>query len=84
MQTKEDILAELIPIMVELFELEATDIVPNARLYEELDLDSIDAIDMIVRLQNLIGKKVNPDDFKNARTVQDVIDAVFKLIEIIK
>ncbi len=80
MKNKEDILVELKQIMAELFELDEADIVPSARLYEELDLDSIDAIDMIVRLQNLIGKKVNPDDFKSARTVQDVIDAVDKLI----
>ena len=48
MQTKNEILGQLKIILAELFEIEEDDIKPEARLYEELDLDSIDAIDMVV------------------------------------
>ena len=80
MKTKNEILEQLKIILAELFEIEEDDIKPEARLYEELDLDSIDAIDMVVKLQKLTGKKVKPDDFRSVRTVEDVVEAVYKLI----
>jgi len=49
-------------------------------LNEELDFDSIDAVDMIVKLKEITGKAVKPEDFKNARTIGDVVDAVYKLM----
>ncbi len=66
---------------VELFELDAADITPEANLYQELDLDSIDAVDLVVHLQKLTGKKIQPDEFKNVRTVSDVVDAVVALMQ---
>ena len=69
MKTREDILEQLKSILEELFEVDPNDVTVDARLYEDLDLDSIDAIDMIVKLQELVGRKVNPEDFKATRTV---------------
>lgn len=80
MQTKKDILIELKKILVDLFEMEEDKITPEATLYDELDLDSIDAIDLVVKLQEMTGKKVKPENFKSARSVQDVVDAVYDLI----
>ena len=76
MHTKESIYEHLKNIMSELFEVETDVIRLDSRLYEELDIDSIDAVDMIVKLKDLTGKKMRPEDFKNVRTVQDVVDAV--------
>ena len=64
---------------MKLFELDAEQIKPESRLYEDLDLDSIDAVDMVVHLQKRSGKKIKPEDFKAVRTVQDVVDAVERL-----
>jgi acyl carrier protein len=80
MDTREDILAAIKTIMVELFELNADDITLDARLYEDLDFDSIDAIDMIVRLKEMTGKAVKPEDFKTARTIGDVVEAVYSML----
>jgi acyl carrier protein len=63
-----------------LFELEPERIVPSARLYEDLDLDSIDAVDLVVRLQDLTKKRLRPEQFKAVRTVQDVVDAVEQML----
>ena len=68
-------------LLVELFELDANDIQPQSNLYQDLDLDSIDAVDLVVRLQNLTGKKIQPDEFKNVRTVNDVVIAVADLLK---
>ncbi len=67
--------------LVELFEIDANDIKPEAQLYQELDLDSIDAVDLVVHLQNLTGKKIKPDEFKAVRTVDDIVDAVVELLK---
>lgn len=80
MKNREDILQMIKDIMQEMFEIDADDVTPEARLYEDLDFDSIDAVDMIVKLKEMTGKAVKPEDFKNARTINDVVEAVDKLI----
>ncbi|WED25954.1 acyl carrier protein [Vibrio sp. DW001] len=79
--TKEDVLNQVTDALVELFEIDKADINPEAKLYQELDLDSIDAVDLVVHLQNITGKKIKPDEFKAVRTVQDVVDSVYDLLK---
>jgi acyl carrier protein len=67
--------------MSEMFELAPEDINLDANLSEDLDIDSIDAVDLMVRLRNIIGKRINPEDFKNARTIQDVVDVIYRINE---
>lgn len=80
MQSKEAVYDSLKDILQELFEVEAADISLTSNLYEDLDIDSIDAVDMIVKLKEITGKKLQPSDFKQVRTVQDVVDAVYNLL----
>lgn len=67
--------------LVELFDLDADDIKPKARLYEDLDIDSIDAVDLVVELKQFTGRRINPDDFKSVRTIDDVVNAVERLMQ---
>lgn len=60
-------------ILVEDFDVAADAVTSDAKLYESLDLDSIDAVDLIVRLKEETGKRVPPDDFKAVRTIDDVV-----------
>ena len=62
------------------FEVDVATLTPETNLFTELDLDSIDAVDLVVRLQQETGKKVNPADFKEIRTLGDVTKAVSKLV----
>jgi acyl carrier protein len=78
MKNREDILQFIKQIMLEMFEIEEQLITLNARLREDLDFDSIDAVDMIVKLKEVTGKAVQPEDFKNAKTINDVVEAVYK------
>ena len=64
-----------------MFEIDEPAITLEARLYEDLDFDSIDAVDMIVKLKEITGKAVKPEDFKNARTISDVVEAVYKMLQ---
>lgn len=78
--TRDDIFAQIQAALVELFEVDEEAVTPEARLYQDLELDSIDAIDLVVHLQKLTGKKIKPEEFKSVRTVADVVDAVERLI----
>lgn len=81
MTSKDQIFEMLKEILVEYFEIDADDISLESNLYEDLDLDSIDAVDLVVKLREQTGKKIEPQDFKLVRTVNDVIVAVQKLLD---
>ena len=80
MNNREEILTAIKEIMVEMFEIDEQAISLEARLYEDLDFDSIDAVDMVVKLKEMTGKAMKPEDFKTARTVSDVVEAVYKIL----
>lgn len=76
MLTQEEILKHLRDWMEELFEIEPEDIQLDSDLYTDLDVDSIDAIDLVVKIKALTGQQVKPEDFKNVRTVEDVVNVI--------
>jgi len=78
--TRDEIFATLAGYLADMFEVPPAAITLEARLYEDLDLDSIDAVDLVVKLQELTGKKIKPDQFKTVRTVGDVVDRVHELV----
>nr|WP_280954592.1 acyl carrier protein [Shewanella sp. WXL01] len=77
--TRQQIFDLIKDAMVELFELEPEEVTAEANLFEDLDLDSIDAVDLVVFLQNKTDTNFEAEMFKSVRTVQDVVDAVVKL-----
>ena len=79
LKTREEILSTIKTIMVEMFEIDEQAITLEAQLYQDLDFDSIDAIDMIVRLKELTGRTIKPEDFKTVRSIHDVVEVIYKL-----
>lgn len=80
MNSDEEIYQRIQGVMQELFELDPQQVTLQARLYEDLDIDSIDAVDLVVELKSITGKKLQPEEFKSVRTVKDVVDAVSRLL----
>lgn len=78
--TDQEIETTIKNILAEDFEVDVATLTPETNLFTELDLDSIDAVDLVVRLQQETGKKVNPADFREIRTLGDVTKAVSKLV----
>ena len=78
--TDQEIETTIKNILAEDFEVDVATLTPETNLFTELDLDSIDAVDLVVRLKQETGKKVNPADFKEIRTLGDVTKAVSKLV----
>lgn len=79
--SRESILAELQRILVDQFELDRQAVTPDAHLYQDLDIDSIDAVDLMVELKELTGRKLDPETFKQVRTVGDVVEALYDLLQ---
>ncbi|MGE5492999.1 MAG: acyl carrier protein [Actinomycetota bacterium] len=78
--TDQEILAKLQTILQETFEIDPQRVRPEANLFADLDLDSIDAVDLAIQLQKFTGKRIQPQDFKEVRTVADVIGSVHRLL----
>lgn len=78
--TKEEIFVELKGLMSNMFEVSEDDITMEARLNEDLDLDSIDAVDMVVEVKKKTGAQFKPEDFKQVRTVGDIVDVFYNII----
>jgi acyl carrier protein len=81
MQSQEEIYAKVVEVLSSSFKLDPAVIKPSSNLYTELDIDSIDAIDLLVKLQQMTGKRMKPDAFRNVRTVQDVVEAIEGLLK---
>lgn len=78
--TKQEIFDKITDLLNTEFDLPKEKLVPEARMHEDLDLDSIDAVDMIVRLQKMTGIRVQPEEFKQIRTLWDITEVVYKVV----
>ena len=78
--TETEILDHLRRILEETFEIDPARIQLETNLFADLDLDSIDAVDLAIKLQELTGKRIKPEEFKTVRSVADVVRAVQNLI----
>lgn len=79
MLTEDYILNQLREWMDELFEISPDQVNMDSNLYTDLDVDSIDAVDLVVKIKGLTGKQVKPEDFKNVRTIRDVVVVIQKM-----
>ncbi len=82
MKSRQEILNVLSSLLVDMFEVDPSNIHGGASLYEDLDVDSIDAVDLVVELKGITGKQIDPDEFKAVRTVDDVVNAVAGILGI--
>ncbi len=72
----ENLYLKIRDILVEQFDVEESSVTMDANLYEELEIDSIDAVDLLVQLKEMTGRKIAPETFKEVRTIRDVLDAI--------
>lgn len=79
--TRDEIFDKLKSILVEDFEIEEEKIQAETNLFEDLELDSIDAVDLAVKLQYFTDKKIAPENFKKIRTIDDVVNAIEELLK---
>ncbi len=80
MPTRDEIRKTITDVLIKDFDCPPDKLTDNAKLFEDLDLDSIDAVDLVVRLQSFVKKRVDPESFQQIRTLGDVIDSIEKLV----
>jgi acyl carrier protein len=78
--TRDEIFARIVTILEETFGIEPSKVQLGSLLHDDLDIDSIDAVDLIVQLKPLVGKRLQPEAFKAVRSVGDVVDALLALV----
>jgi acyl carrier protein len=79
--SKDELYAWVVQLLAGMFELDPAALTPESNLYADLDIDSIDAVDLAVKLKQLTGKRLQPDVFKTIRTINDVVEALAGLAE---
>lgn len=75
--TREQIFAHLAQVLQQTFDIDPARITPAARLYDDLDIDSIDAVDLMVKLRSLTERRLQPEAFRSVRTIGDVVEALY-------
>ena len=78
--SRQAIFEQLQNVLVEIFELDEESVTLDADLYGDLDIDSIDAVDLMVELKEITGKKLDPESFKEVRKVGDLVTALYDLV----
>lgn len=76
--TRDEILSKVREVLSQTFEIPAASISEDAHLYQDLDLDSFDAVDLAVTLNSETGIKLKEEEMKAIRTVGDIVDVVEK------
>ena len=79
--TETEIRAFLFDILENMFEIDTDNVTGSTNLYEDLEIDSIDAIDLLDQIKRQTGYKLQADDFRNVRTIDDIVAAVSKLYQ---
>ncbi|WP_019449373.1 acyl carrier protein [Cupriavidus sp. BIS7] len=79
--THDEIFARVAAVLDQTFEIDPARITLDARLYDDLDIDSIDAVDLLVKMKPLLNRPLQPEQFKSVRTVRDVVQALAQLID---
>jgi acyl carrier protein len=76
---KDAIYEKLKELMTSEFKIPADSVSPGKRLHDDLQLDSLDMVDLILAISDYIGERIDPSLFKEAGTVQDLVDSVFPI-----
>lgn len=78
-QISQEIINEVNKVMMDGFEIPEEKLKPEATLMEHLELDSLDAVDMVVHLEEKLDIKVDGEQLKHIRTLGDVYQLVDNL-----
>lgn len=78
--TRESLLARISVILQEQFDVEPSSIALDSRLREDLDIDSIDAVNLMIELKSITAKKITLENFHQVKTIGDLIEAIFAFL----
>jgi len=79
--TEQDIFLKLKEVLADSFRLDPEKITLDSHLFKDLDLDSIDAVELAIQLQDFTGRRVKAQEFKDVRTVGDVVTTIHRMLQ---
>lgn len=79
--TKDDIFKRIVLIMQDQFDVDAAAVRADARLRDDLDIDSIDAVNLMIELKSLSQKKIALENFHQVKTIDDLVNSVHRFLE---
>lgn len=79
--TEQDIFTKLKEVLADSFRLDPDTITLDSHLFRDLDLDSIDAVELAIQLQDFTGRRVKAQEFKDVRTVGDVVTTIHRMLQ---
>jgi acyl carrier protein len=80
MSSEEDLRSKVVEVLAEEFELDPQEMGPEATLYEDLGLDSLDAVDMVVVLEKTFGMRMTDEEaLRSIRTMEDLFQFLIRL-----
>lgn len=79
--SKDEIFLFLKESLVELFEIDESEIKKSSRIYEDLEIDSIDAVDLMLHIKKKTGYQMEASDFKSVKTLWDIVEIVSSQLE---
>lgn len=84
MLSKDEIFLKIRETLIEMFGFNETQVTQSARLIDDLDIDSIDAINISIKFESVLGQKIDLRDFRNLRTVGDVVEAAYLSLQSVR
>ena len=79
--TNEELFSKLQDVLVSEFDLPKEKVTLEANIVDDLDLDSIDAVELIVKMKPYLNGKIEPSAFKSVKTLQDVVAVLAPLAQ---
>jgi len=80
--TQEEVYSKIKSVLMDEFEVEEDDISMEANLFTDLELDSLDAIDLMVTLDKELGIEIKTEEMQDMRTIKDVCDFVLASVSV--
>ena len=78
--TEREIIGAINGVFEEYFEVERERLLPEAHIFEDLELDSLDIVDLVVAMQDKFKVRIRDDErIRSIRTLGDVYQFVFTL-----
>lgn len=72
-QRKQEILFKIKPIFSKMLEVDEERITPKARIAEDLDTDSLDSVDITIKLEEAFNIEISDEDVEKMKTIEDVL-----------
>ncbi|MEM6484267.1 MAG: phosphopantetheine-binding protein [Pseudomonadota bacterium] len=77
--SKQEIVEKIRAVMVDFFELDASEISEDSNLVEDLDIDSIDTIDLMIEMRKHLDKEIDDMALLDCKTIGDVAEVISKM-----